>query len=89
MSESATTRYMLTTFDNPFDPFTQFDEWFQWDLAAGYNTTQLLARIAIVSPDLSDTDQDQAIQDAIEEIVRENVSGMYKKVLEGSFPNPS
>lgn len=85
MSESGTTRYMLTTFDNPFNPFTQWDEWYQWDVTAGYNTASLLARITIVSPDLSDTDQDKAIQDAIEEIVRENVSGMHRKVTEESF----
>lgn len=85
MSDSSTTRYMLTTFDNPFNPFTQWDEWYQWDLAAGYNTASLLARITIDSPELSDTDQELAIQDAIEEIVRENVSGMYRKVTEESF----
>lgn len=89
MSESGTTRYMLTTFDNPYNPFTQWDEWFKWDLAAGYQTASLLARIAVVSPELSDTDQELAIQDAIEEIVRENVSGMYRKVSEESFPTPT
>jgi hypothetical protein len=88
MNDSSATRYMLTTFDNPFNPFTQFDEWFQWDVAAGYHTSSLLARITIVSPDLSDTDQELAIQQAIDEIVRENVSGMYKKVSEESFRIP-
>jgi hypothetical protein len=88
MSESSTTRYMLTTFDNPFNPFTQWDEWFTWDTAAGYQTSQLLARITIDSPELSDADQELAIQQAIDEIVRENVSGMYRKVSERDFSNP-
>lgn len=71
---------MLTTVDNPFDPFTQFNEWFSWDTAMGYNTPGLLARIVRTSEELSETDQAQAIDIAMDEIVRENVSGMHRKV---------
>lgn len=78
------TQYMLTTVDNPFDPFTQFDEWLAWDTNAGYNTSALLGRIAVVSDSLSEPDQALAIQDAIDEIVSENVSGMYRKVSQTS-----
>lgn len=74
------TQYMLTTVDNPFDPFTQFDEWYAWDVKSGYNTSALLGRVAVVSDSLSEPDQALAIQDAIDEIVSENVSGMYRKV---------
>jgi hypothetical protein len=77
--------YMLTTFDNPFDPFTQWDEWYAWDLGAGYNTAGLLARLSYDSNDLSDLDSFLAIQNAIDEIVRENVSGMHKKVKRGDI----
>jgi hypothetical protein len=72
--------YMLTTFDNPFDPFTQWDEWYAWDMNAGYHTPGLLARIAKTSDELSEADQHLAIQQAIDEIVRENVLGVHKKV---------
>jgi len=72
--------HMLTTVDNPFDPFTQFDEWLQFDQSSGYFTTEYLARLTITSNDLSEVDQDKAIELAIEEIVRENINGMYKKV---------
>lgn len=74
------TEFMLTTVDNPFDPFIQFDEWFSWDTQAGYNTLSFLDRIAKVSSDLSETDQSLAIKEAIDEIVEENVSGMWRKV---------
>lgn len=73
--------YMLTTVDNPFSPFTQFDEWYQWDQQAGYHTPSYLARIAISSDELSDADQDLAIEAAIDEIVELNVLGVYRKVL--------
>jgi hypothetical protein len=72
--------YMLTTVDNPFNPFDQFDEWFAWDRQAGYNSPSLLARIAKTSEELSDADLQAAINDAIDEICRENVTGMFKKV---------
>jgi hypothetical protein len=71
---------MLTTIDNPYDPFTNYDAWYAYDLQHGYNTPGLLARIAIVSDELSDLDQHQAIESAIDEIVKENVSGIHKKV---------
>lgn len=71
---------MLTTVDNPYDPFTEFDEWYQFDTSAGYHSSALLARIVRTSDELSDADQSVAIELAIDEIVRENVSGMHRKV---------
>lgn len=75
---------MLTTVDNPFDPFTQFDEWLEFDTAQGYYTPQFLARIVRTSDDLSEADRDLAIEQGIDEIVRENVLGLYRKVSSAS-----
>ena len=71
---------MLTTFDNPFNPFTQWDEWYSFDDARGYHTPGLLARICNFSLELSDSDRVEAINHAIDEIIEENVSGMHRKV---------
>lgn len=73
--------HMLSTIDNPYSPVTDWDRWYRWDEAAGYHTTSFLARVAYPSPALSVADQDAAIEDAIEEIVRENVLGIYIKVV--------
>ena len=75
-----TTLTMLTTVDNPYSPFDEWDAWFQFDLAAGYNTPGLLARIAKMSHEISEKDLDLAIMSAIDEIVRENVSGVHRKI---------
>lgn len=75
--------YMLTTMDNPYDPWEQWDAWYAWDLDAGYNTLGFLARIAKLGDDLPDGDQQLAIQQAIDEIVKENVSGVFMKVKRG------
>lgn len=80
MADTEITEYMLTTVDNPYNPFTQFDEWLAFDVQAGYNTPGMLDRIAKVSNDISEPDQALAIQQAIDEIVEENVSGMWRKV---------
>lgn len=82
-----TTEYMLTTVDNPFDPFTRFDEWNAYDIRMGYNTSSFLARVAYGSHELSDADQELAIQNAIDEIVEENVSGMWRKVSRNQVKN--
>ena len=72
--------HMLTTIDNPYNPFNDYDLWDQWDQTKGYNTSSFLARIVVSSPDLSDAVQSEAIESAIDEIVRENVLGIYTKV---------
>jgi hypothetical protein len=73
-------RHMLTTVDNPYSPYTQWDEWFEYDTSHGYHTNGLLARITITSDELSDADQLLAQEIAIDEIVKEDVLGLYKKV---------
>lgn len=80
--------YMLTTVDNPYDPFTRFDEWYQWDTSHGYYTTAYLARVAHTSDELSDVDQKLSIIYAIDEIVSENILGVYRKVSSETPPIP-
>jgi hypothetical protein len=82
---NAQTEYMLTTVDNPYNPFTDFDAWLAFDTRMGYGTPSFLARIAMIPDDLPETYQSLAIQNAIDEIVQENVSGMWRKVSRESF----
>lgn len=71
---------MLTTVDNPFDPFDSFDEWRAYDEALGHNTCAFLARVAVVSNELSQADYTLAIEQAIDQIVENNVTGVFRKV---------
>lgn len=73
-------RSRLTTIDNPYDPFDEYPSWFAYDTASGYDTPSFLARILKDSDQLSDVDQELSIEQAIDEIVTENVLGIYKKV---------
>lgn len=73
-------KHMLSTIDNPYSPLTDWERWYNWDATAGYHTPSFLARVARLSPALSSADEEAAIEDAIDEIVRENVLGVYIKV---------
>jgi len=73
---------MLTTIDNPFNPFTQWDDWLRYDEDKKYYTCSYLARIAKTSDDLPDEENDRLIEYAIDEIVQLNINGLYKKVYE-------
>jgi hypothetical protein len=81
MMDSDSEEHMLTTVDNPWNPFTNYDEWYTYDQDKGYDTPGFLARIAKVSLDLPDADIDLAIEQAIEEICQMNVSGLYTKAV--------
>lgn len=73
--------HMLTTSDNPWNPFTNYGEWYTWDTTHGYHTASFLARVAKTSVDLSDADFERAIEDAIDEIVTQDASGIYVKAV--------
>lgn len=70
----------LTTVDNPYDPFAQFNEWYAFDESHGYCSSEYLARILKTSQLLGQEDQDRLTEAVIDEIVRINPLGIYKKV---------
>lgn len=71
---------MLTTIDNPFDPFEQFDSWFLFDVEKGYNSCSYLGRIAKTSDQLTDEENDKEVERAIDEIIKYDFMNIYKKV---------
>lgn len=77
--------YMLTTNDNPYNPFDQFALWLLFDKEKGYNTCEYLARIVQLSDDLSEKEIDEETERAIDEIVRYDPFGIYMKVTKDSF----
>lgn len=71
----------LITFDNPFDPFEQFNSWLLFDMEKGYNTCAYLGRIVKTSEQLSDEENEKEIERAIDEIIKYDFMNMYKKVI--------
>ena len=74
------TEFMLTTFDNPFDPFEDFTSWFLFDVEKGYYSCNYLARIANLTDDMTQRERDEEIERAIDEIILYDFRNIYKKV---------
>ena len=71
---------MLTTIDNPYNPFEQFDLWLLFDKEKGYNTCEYLARIVNLTNDMSEKEIEVATDRAIDDIIINDPFGIYKKV---------
>ena len=71
---------MLTTFDNPFDPFEDFTSWFLYDVEKGYNTCSYIARIVNEDDSATEKETKEEIERAIDEIIKYDFMNIYKKV---------
>ena len=74
------TECMLTTIDNPFDPFEQFDSWDLFDKEKGYNCNNYLMRVAQLTDDMTQKEENEEIERAIDEIISLNPLHIFKKV---------
>lgn len=75
-----TKEVMLTTIDNPYDPFEEFTQWLLFDNEKGYGTCDYLGRIARTSEQLSQEENDEEVERAIDEIIALDFLNIYKKV---------
>lgn len=78
--------YRVTTVDNPYDPWTQWDDWYFYDLSKGYSTCERLARLSGNLEHLPEEFSDSEINSAIEQLLFEGAFDKngnfveYKKV---------
>ena len=72
--------HMLTTLDNPFDPFEDFTSWYMFDCEKGYNTSSRLARIANIDSEMTQKEVDEELERVIDLIVKYDFEGKYIKV---------
>ena len=79
-TDSSTNNCMFTTVDNPFDPFDDFTSWFLFDIEKGYDSCGKVMRIAKLSDDLTEKEEDVEIERAIDEIIKYDPLDVYKKV---------
>ena len=74
----------ITTIDNPYDVYDDFQSWFMYDVEHGYNTCGYLDRVSHVTPDMTDQESSQEVERAIDEIIKYDFMNMYRKVVRGS-----
>lgn len=77
-------QFMLSTKDNPYNPFEHFDEWLQYDLEKGHHTCETLARFARCSSQLSDKENMDEIEQAIDQIIQVDPEKKFIKVTKTS-----
>ena len=73
-------QFMLTTIDNPFDPFEDFASWLSFDKEHNYNSSERLMRIAQLSDEMTSVEENLEIERAIDEIIKYDILNIYKKV---------
>lgn len=80
------TQCLLTTIDNPFNPFDDFASWYSFDMEKGYCTCSHLMRIAQLDEAFSDEETEMEIERAIDEIIANDFMNIYKKVTKELKP---
>lgn len=75
-------RTALSTVDNPFNPFKDFNSWFEFDLKNGYNCCSMLSRVSQTAEMLTDKENFEEIELAIDKIIKEDFLDIYIKVVE-------
>jgi hypothetical protein len=73
--------FLLTTTDNPLDPFNDWVAWYLEDLRLGYDTCGLLARLTSGSNSINDAAEVAAMRD----VVRYNFSGKHIMVRQEDY----
>lgn len=73
-------RYMLSTFDNPFNPFENFEDWNRFDVEKGYYSCSRLARIAKYSDEMTDVESEAENKRAIDEFIMYDPTNIYIRV---------
>ena len=71
----------ITTIDNPYDPYKEFDKWNYYDTQKGYHSNALLARVLQSSENFGFKQQVEDIDYAINKIIKTDVTGLFIKVV--------
>jgi len=71
-------KFLITTIDNPFNPFTESDEWRNWDKTYGYNTYERLVELGHFDSDMTEDEEADEYERAMIRLLR--IHPMYIKV---------
>jgi hypothetical protein len=83
--------FILTTRDNPYNPFTHWDEWLAFDTEKRYATCELIARLTDdeLDPDMPDEWTDIRIKAAIERFIAIDPLQLYCKIYSDGHKEPN
>ena len=70
-------QHRLTTIDNPYDPFDQFEEWFQYDVQHSYNCCGLVALLAETSDSMTEQEKDSILFEGMKQLIETDPLNQY------------
>ena len=70
----------ITTIDNPFNPFDDFTSWFMFDIEKGYYTSSKLARLVNITDDMTEKEEMEETERAIDRLIEIDPLDIYKKI---------
>ena len=75
-------QYLLTTLDNPYNPFVDFTSWYMFDCEKGHNTSSRLARIANINAEMTQKEREEEMDRVMDLIVKYDLEDLYVKGTE-------
>ena len=79
---------MITTKDNPYNPFTDFDRWFKEDCRLGHNTCSVLDSLSYTSELIFGSDKnDEIINNAMKRIIEIDILNNFIIVSNNDYEN--
>jgi len=60
----------VTTVDNPYNPFTHWEQWLLFDVNAGYNTCGRLASVTFLHDSMTHTELYEEVNHGIDELIK-------------------
>ena len=79
--------FMLSTIDNPYDPFEEFTLWLLFDNEKGYYTCERLMRKVEIREDMTQQEIDEATDRAMDELIADDILGVFVKVAPRTVAN--
>lgn len=76
-----TKQVRITTIDNPFDPFDNSENWLMFDIEKGYYTNNKIARLVNLTDDMTDKEELEEIERAIDRLIEIDPLDIYIKVI--------
>lgn len=73
---------LVSTTDNPYNPWTQYELWSKMDASLGYHTPQYVARLYHLADPEQQYQEDWMREQVHQDIVEQNITGTYVLVPE-------
>ena len=78
---------MISTKDNPFDPFDDFNAWLLFDKEKGYDSNERVARLAHITEDMTEEESDKEFERAMDRLIEIDPLDIFIKIRRKSEPN--